>query len=230
MIAIKTRHLFFAVATLFSIFIGFLFYDRWVARPARERAEALQLSEVLTEAFLRASAIKAATLTGVVRADASDSRLFGLLNSEQRLIAPYSIDYLVELKGLGPSDYRWDNTTQQLTVRLPDVHVGKPNVDESRAYVVNRKGMFVTAEAMDNLRRKGSIGLREAVLVKASTPKYISKAREGARAAFTNLLRAPLTITGNRSIKIKVRFATEGSDAYELWDESTSIADVLADK
>ena len=55
----------------------------------------------------------------------------------------------------------------------------------------------------------------------------IAQARNNARAALANLLRAPLAAAGKGAVNVEVRFPADGMKSNERWDESRSLAQVL---
>ena len=78
-----------------------------------------------------------------VLASSTDSRgLLGidLLNSEQIVAVPATVEYRLDLSKVGRERMSWDEEKQVLTVRLPQPRMSKPNIDESKAKVFT-KGM-----------------------------------------------------------------------------------------
>lgn len=207
---------------------GFFAYDRFFAKPARERQESLDLAKTLTETFSKQAALKVATLSGEVRASANDSRFYGLLQSRQTLIAPYSVDYIIDLRKLGPRDFRYDQSSDVLTVRLPEPIPAKPAVDWAQSRLMNREGVWVTNAAVDDMGRRAALGMSESATRSAAKATYIESARKSGEDLIVNLLSTPLQLAGRANTKVKVSFALQGGGVRERWDESSSLAAVIA--
>ena len=223
------RRIALAIGGLVLVVLAVLGWQRVTAPYAVERDDTLALSKIVTAAFTRTSALKVGTLTGIVQATSADTRLRGLLTSDQVMRAPYSVDYSVDLSRLTLADYRWDAANKLLSVRVPEVTVGRANIDEAKM-TVRRRGLFITREAFDTMSRQASARAQAIAQAKAAEPAQLAKARDNARAALTQLLRGPLAASGRSDIRVVVVFATEGGPANERWDESRSFASVLGNR
>jgi hypothetical protein len=209
----------------FGAYVG---YEKYVERYTVERDDTLVLSKIVTATFAKGSSLKVGTLSGTVQATATDVRGFGLLNSDQVIKAPYSVDYFVDLSRLSLQNYIWNPKSRTLSIRVPEVTVAPANVDESKM-MVRRRGIFITSAAFDAMGRISSVQAVKVAQAAAAKPENLGKARDNARVALATLLRAPLNAAGVRDVNIVVHFPTDGGRVNERWDESRSLARVLED-
>lgn len=209
-------------------FGGYVGYEKYVERYTVERDDTLALSQVVTATFAKGSSLKVGTLSGTVQAAATDVRGYGLLNSDQVIKAPYSVDYFVDLSRLSLGNYIWNQKSHTLSIRVPEVTVAPANVDESRM-MVRRRGLFITSAAFDAMSRISSAQAVKVAQAAAANPENLNKARDNARVALAAILRAPLSAAGIRNVNIVVHFPTDGDRSNQRWDESKSLARVLED-
>jgi hypothetical protein len=141
--------------------------------------------------------------------------------------APFDVDYFVELRDLDTGDFRYDPAARVLFVKVPDVTVGAPNVDEARITLDQTSGLYVSRDAMAELQRKVSLTARTVVERRAREPENVAKARDNGRAALGRLFGGALAAAG-LPVRVEVRYAGEarGGDG-ERWDVSRSLAEVL---
>jgi hypothetical protein len=134
--------------------------------------------------------------------------LLGVVRSEQITAMPFSVDYTVDLKKVGPEAYRWDAARKVLTVEVPDVEIGQPNVDEREARS-KQTGIFISRRAALELSRETS---RRATLRSgeaARQPEHLDQARQNARTVITQLAQAPLAAAGMGTVRVEVSFPWE---------------------
>ncbi|AYJ87330.1 DUF4230 domain-containing protein [Sphingomonas paeninsulae] len=222
------KPLVFIVILAVLAFGGYVGYEKYVERYTVERDDTLVLSKVVTATFAKGSSLKVGTLSGTVQAAATDVRGFGLLNSDQVIKAPYSVDYFVDLSRLSLQNYIWNPKSRTLSIRVPEVTVAPANVDESKM-MVRRRGLFITSAAFDAMSRISSTQAVKVAQAAASNPENLGKARDNARVALAALLRAPLNAAGIADVNIVVHFPTDGDRSNQRWDESRSLARVLED-
>jgi hypothetical protein len=222
------KPLVFIVILAVLAFGGYVGYEKYVERYTVERDDTLVLSKVVTATFAKGSSLKVGTLSGTVQAAATDVRGFGLLNSDQVIKAPYSVDYFVDLSRLSLQNYIWNPKSRTLSIRVPEVTVAPANVDESKM-MVRRRGLFITSAAFDAMSRISSTQAVKVAQAAASKPENLGKARDNARVALAALLRAPLNAAGIADVNIVVHFPTDGDRSNQRWDESRSLARVLED-
>jgi hypothetical protein len=221
-------------ATLFvllalAVIAGLFLWNRAEQRQrAEELAQAQGLVKVLSATFHKQSALKVGEVEGAFDVTSIDPGQFPILRSAQKVKLPYSIDYTVDLSGMGPDRYRWDKESRTLVVDAPDVVVGRPKLDEARRQTLATQGLFVTRGAADNLSRRAAVQANRAAYAEAAKPVHLNKARDNARAAIADMLETPLELSGMGNVTVVVRFPQDGRRDTERWDVSPSIAEVLA--
>lgn len=204
----------------------------WWQQRRAERAEmeaGLAASRTLSAVFERTAALQVARLSGeaVTRVDGSSG--YGMFANVQTTRAPYTVDYLVDLRRLSPADYRWNAKDRVMVVTVPEVTVGKPNIDLAQARTA-QGGLFISRRSGLLMQQRVAGNLALAAARTAGTPDNLVKARQSARAAVKALVEGPLTAAGIGDVKIVVRLPGEARPAgldREQWDMSRPIADVL---
>ena len=209
---------------------GLLIWSQREARLDAERQLGLDASRVVAESFSKAAEVKVGTLRGRVLARGEDQGLLGVVRSEQVTAMPFSVDYTVDLEALGPGAYRWDAERKLLTVSIPDVEVGQPNIDETRASS-QQKGVFISRRAARELAtqtsRRADLQSREA----ARKPEHLSRARENARAVIARLAQGPLAAAGMADVRVEVSFPWESAgQPGEQIDRSRRMQDVVDER
>ena len=187
----------------------------------------LAVARVVTGKLYGSSDLRVSRLSGIVQATAATSRLWGWLKSTRVVKAPYEVDYYVQLRSLSPRDFRYDEANHRLLVEVPDVAVGRPNVDEANVTIDQTSGAFVSRDAMAELQRRVSGTATRVVAAKAREPQNILKARENGRAALERLFGGTLAAAG-LPVSVQVRFQGEprGGDTTQ-WDLTRSLEEVL---
>lgn len=142
-----------------------------------------------------------AQLAPVVAAE--DSRLLGLVNSKQIAIIPARVEYTLDLSQMDASRLNWDEQGHVLTVRLPAIKAGKPNLDEARAQYL-REGLWISRDAQDNLSRQNTQLAEKLALEQAVTPVLLGLARSAAKDAVRQNLAIPLQVAGFKDVKVEV--------------------------
>lgn len=204
----------------------------WWQQRRTERAEmdaGLAASRTLSAVFERTSALQVAHLSGeaVTRVDSTSG--YGLFANVQTTRAPYSVDYLVDLSRLGPSDYRWNAKAHTMVVTIPAVRAAKPNIDLSRA-TTTQAGLVVSRASGLAMQQRAAANLALAAGAKAQAPEMVARAQESARSAVAALTAAPLAAAGLTNVRVVVRLPGEARPAgldRERWNESTPISDLL---
>lgn len=147
-----------------------------------------------------------AQLAPVVSSD--DSRLFGLVKAKQVAVIPARVDYTLDLSQVGKERLAWDEAGKVLTVTLPPVMVGRPNLDEARAQYL-REGVWIGREAQDKLTRDNTKLAERLAVEQAANPVLLDLARGAARSAVSQNLAIPLQVAGYGKVKVVVRFDGE---------------------
>lgn len=215
-----------AVAVLAAAY-GWRAWQRDYTVTTREDGRAV--AQVVAARLDGASQLKVSTLSGTVQSVATDVRGFGLLSSDHVVKAPFTVDYFVDLSRLSTRDMRWDERRHALLVTVPEVSVGRANVDESRATLVQTRGLFVTRGAANALSQKASAIAQTTAQRDAERPQRIIQARDYARAALSRFLATPLRAAGLRVDRVEVAFPSEHAARSERWDTSRSLAEIFAE-
>ena len=189
------------------------------------------VTRIITARLSGASALKVASLSGTLQATASDVRGFGWLRTDQVVKMPYSVDYFVDLGGIGDGQLSWSADTRTLVVDAPDVTVAKPNIDEAGRTLSETHGMIVTRDAAAALAQRVSAVAQARAEREARSPERLAQARELARAGLARVLAAPLAAAGEGDVRVVVTFPAERAVRNgERWDVSTPPAEVLGNR
>ena len=164
----------------------------------------------------------------VTSVSTTEDRMFGLLSTAQTALIPATVDYRLDLSKLSRDSFRWDEPTQVMTVTLPPVLVGTPNLDEARARYL-RNGLFITANAQERMTRANSIAAGRDAVRQARNPQLIALARAAAKRAMAGNLEIVLASAGFDKASVSVRFADEPGDSERL-DRSRSLGEVFDDR
>ena len=220
----------FLLVLVIALVGGFLWNRDQQRQRDEELAQAQGLVKILSATFEKQNALKVGEVGGALDVTSIDPGRFDFLRSAQKVKLPYSIDYTVDLSGLGPDQYRWDRETRTLVVEAPNVVVGRPNIDESQRQTLGTQGVFVSRRAADNLSRRAASQANRAAIAEANKPIHINRARENAREVIAAMLRTPLEVSGISNVNVVVHFPQDGVRGTERWDVSPSIAEVLNQK
>ena len=157
----------------------------------------------------------------------STTSRFGL-SAKRTLILPGDVRYELDLAKLQPSDVTWDEGSNTLHVRLPEIEIAGPQVDLNAAQEYGEGGVLAAltnadqgldqanrAKAVQNLRQQAS----------AEVPMRL--ARQAARAAVERSFAMPLQAAGFKDVKVAVRFPTEGTDDPSYLDRSTPYEEAI---
>jgi type II secretory pathway pseudopilin PulG len=220
----------FSILAVLALFGLFWWQQHRMAqeRAAREKAEmqaGLRASEVLSAVFELAPAVRVARLTGNVqsRGECQSGYVF---SNAQRTVAPYAVNYFVDLKGVTRRSYRWDVASKTMIVEVPEPSVEQPSVDMGKARSA-QSGMYVSRACGLAMQRQVAGRLQAAANVKANEAQFIQQARDAARGTIAGLTRRPLAAAGIRDITVQVRFPSD-SQSDEQMDRSTPITEIYA--
>ena len=226
------RYRFALPALLIAALLGYFAWSQYSARVEAERTLGLAASRIVSAHFSNAAAVKVGTVQGQVLARGEDKGFLGLIPSEQTMKMPYSVDYFIDLSKLGPRSYRWSARSRTLTVDVPDVAPGAPNVDEAKSESQQR-GWFISRGAALNLARVASQRAAAQSRVEAAKPEHLNAARENARKVVAEMAAGPLRAAGLDDVRVAVTFPWEpkgGGRPVEQWDVSRSVEDVLKER
>lgn len=137
-----------------------------------------------------------------------DSRFFGTITTRQVAVIPTRVSYSIDLSKVDRSRLNWNGADETLTVQLPPVQIGQPNLDEARAQYL-REGIWITRDAQDKLTRDNTQLAEREARKSAGNPVLMKLARDAARQAVTQNLAIPLQVAGYGDVKVVVKFDGE---------------------
>ena len=216
------------LAAIVLLLIGFGYWQQHRRAEQAEMQLGLDASRMLNATFEKASILKVGQLSGTVVARSEATSGGGLIRNTQTTRAPATVDYLVDLGAIEPSDFRWNEDAKVMTVTLPAIRVGAPNIDLSRAQV-RQSGLWVSRSAGVAMQTQAAVRLRDRAGYHAGRPENLNKARENARAAVRRLVAAPLAAAGLDEVQVFVRLPGEERPAglsKERWDVSKSLQEI----
>lgn len=206
----------------------------WQLRSARQAEEQAKLeaglaaSRVLSARFEEVGALRPARLSGEVKSQA-DCASLNIFSNTQTAVAPYSVNYLLDLSKIGRSAFRWDARDRIMFVEIPDVTAEAAGVDMSRARI-RQTGSYISRACGVAMQGQVAVRLGAAAAARAGDPATLNKARDAARLQVARLVRAPLAAAGLGTVEVRVRLASDPLPADDTrWDVSRSIEEVLAD-
>ena len=140
----------------------------------------------------------------------TDSRFFGAIESRQVAVIPARVDYRVALGKVDASRLDWNEAGETLTVRLPAMEVGRPNLDEAQAQYL-REGIWISRDAQDKLTRENTRTAERMAQQQAGNPVLMRMARDAARRAVAQNLAIPLEVAGYGDVEVEVLFDGENA-------------------
>ena len=140
----------------------------------------------------------------------TDSRFFGAIESRQVAVIPARVDYRVALGEVDASRLDWNEAEEMLTVRLPALEVGRPNLDEAQAQYL-REGIWISRDAQDKLTRENTRTAERMAQQQAGNPVLMRMARDAARRAVAQNLAIPLEVAGYGDVEVEVLFDGENA-------------------
>lgn len=126
----------------------------------------------------------------------------------QAAIIPASIDYRLDLSGMGADDFEWEGESQTLRVTLPQLQTSTPNLDEASARIFT-DGIFNTGGSQQLLSESNSREAQDKAQAFAKNPEVLALARTAAREAVRQNLAVPLQVAGYERARVEVVFAGE---------------------
>ena len=194
---------------LFIIMLGLAAWLAWRAFGPEDHGDPLATSLVAFEKQNRLT-VFSAQLSPVVASE--DSRLFGALRSRQVAVIPARVDYTLDLSQVDRSRLAWDEPSKTLSVQLPALSVGRPNLDEGRAQYL-REGLWITRDAQDQLTRANTRLAEQQAVQQAANPVLLNLARTAAKEAIRQNLAIPMEVAGFGNVTVNVRFDGEAAPA-----------------
>ena len=205
---------------------------QWRASEERRRDEEIAtaegLAQVVSSTFAGKTDLKVSNVSGTI--DVTSVNRGTIFDSKLKATLPYSVDYFVDLSGLGRDDARYDPTSKTLLIEVPDVRVAEPHIDLTQGKVGEAEGFWVSREASANLVSRALKLTRQKADENARETENMARAQEEARARIAALLEVPLKTTRLDDVNVQVRFAGEErtSDPSYL-DLSTPYNEAIAE-
>ncbi len=188
---------------------------QWRAAEERRRDEEIAtaegLAQVVSTTFAGRTDLKVSNVSGTIDVTSVDRGT--IFASELKATLPYSVDYFVDLSGLGTEDARYDPASRTLVVEIPDVRIAQPNIDLTKGRVGQAEGFWVSRRASANLVNRALRLTNEKANQNARKPEYVERARQEARNRIGALLETPLKAAGFENVKVVARFAGEEDGA-----------------
>jgi hypothetical protein len=208
-------------ATLF--FAGLILW--WVTRPAAPNVESVASASLKGLREQNRLTVFAANYSAVVT---SEQRRFGL-SARKTLIMQGMVRYDVDMTKLAANDVRWDETTNTLRIRIPDVEPAPPQIDLKSIQEYGEGGILTALtdaeRVLDSANRdKGMAELSEQS--KGAVPMRL--ARDAARRAVIQNFAVPLK-AADIEAKVVAKFGNEiaGQKVDTRWDYSTPAREIL---
>lgn len=157
----------------------------------------------------------------------ASQRRFGL-STQRTLILPGTVRYEVDLAKLKQEDVAWDEETNTLRVRLPDIEIAGPEVDLAQAREYGSGGILAAVtDAEQRLDRANRARAVADLRNQARSKVPMRLARESARNAIERSFAMPLKAAGFEDARVIARFGGEESGKPSQWDVSTSYEEAL---
>lgn len=126
----------------------------------------------------------------------------------QAAIIPASVDYRLDLSGMGTEDFAWDPEKQTLDVTLPQLQTSRPNLDEAKARIFT-EGLLNTGGSQQLLSEKNSQIAEQKAQAFAKNAEILALARNAAKDSIRQNLAVPLQVAGYDNARINVKFEAE---------------------
>jgi hypothetical protein len=157
----------------------------------------------------------------------SEQRRFGL-SAKKTLIMQGMVRYEIDLAKLAANDVRWDEGSNTLRVRIPDIEVAPPQIDLKSIQEYGEGGILIALtdaeEVLDDTNQ--TKGLAE-LSRQAKGPVPMRLAREAVRRAITQNFAVPLKAAGIDT-KVEAKFGDEMVGKVDTrWDLSTPLEEIV---
>lgn len=218
------------IALIAAILVAATGYGCWqkAERTKAENQLGLASARTISEVFSKTRSLQVATLSGEVIAIGRDRGWMGMMPSSMTVKYPYSVNYLVDMRGLDPSQFRWDEKARTMTVIIPDVAPQSPAVDVGKAVYTDTSGLFISRTAAQRSVTLAGARAQQRAAASAAKPQHMDAARKSAREAVQALVAAPLKAAGLGDVTVTVHYPWEGAGKGEpvRWDQSKTVGEV----
>jgi hypothetical protein len=174
-------------------------YDRWQAGPRPETIAAASLQS------LREQNVLVPFTARFVAVVTSTQTVMGL-SAQKTLILPGTVRYELDLGQLAANDLSWDGDTRTLTVTLPPVRIGGPEIDmtDAREYKDGQLLMLLT-DTERRLDASNARAARDELIRQARSTVPMRLAQGAALRAIEQNFALPLRAAGVEAT-VSVRF------------------------
>lgn len=208
--------------------VGWLYWRQGQRTVEAERKVALDAARVIDVQFKDAGALIVRRAEGRITANSNEPGFLGIFPKSQTAVIPFTANYTVDLRQVGPDKYRWDAKTKTMLVELPEVAVEPPNVDMARAQVT-QSGIVVGSGPTLRMNQAIASGAKARAVDETGKPANLEAARASARRQVAAMVGAPLKAAGLSDVQVAVRFPIDGQRSGERWDESTPLSALYPD-
>jgi len=150
-------------------------------------------------------------------------------SARKTLILPGVVRYELDLAKLKQDDVRWDDESENLSIRLPVIEVARPEVQLDRIQTYENGGVLMALtnaeEVLDQANRKKAL---TELTKQAQNPVQMQLAQDAAKRAVESSFALPLKAAGLNA-KVDAFFPFEGGGNQDQWDLSRPIREVLAE-
>ncbi|OQW38744.1 MAG: hypothetical protein A4S12_12210 [Proteobacteria bacterium SG_bin5] len=180
------------------------------APPPRfvERApDPAKIAEQVREGLRAQGALTVLTARYVALVEAKSGDF--VFETKRTLLMPGQARYLVDLRGIGPRDLRWEAATRTLHLTLPPIALAGPQVDLGAVKVFGEGGLLAgLGDAAERLDANNRLAAQNDLIRQAHAAEPMDQARAAARKLVGALFAAPLQAAGQKP-KLDIRFADE---------------------
>ena len=213
-----------AIAIAVVVLVAWIGTCQWRAAEERRRDEEIAtaegLAQVVSTTFAGRTDLNVSNISGTI--DVTSVHRGTFFDSKLKSVLPYSVDYFVDLSGLGADDARFDPATRTLFVEIPNVRIAEPNIDLTKGKVGEAEGFWVSRQASASLIRRAVKLTREKADENARKPEHLNRAKDEARRRIAALLEVPVKASRFQNVKVVARFAGEAADDPSYLDRSLS--------
>ena len=141
--------------------------------------------------------------TAKVRARDTDWWVF---ESEQELIVPASVDYLLNLSDLTLANVDYNEPAKLVRVKLPRLKLSDVAFYPEQATTINGGLLTFSDDKVQTLNKRAYRTARKAVIAQAQQPAMVNLAKRQARENVEEFFGIPLRIAGHPDVKVVATF------------------------
>ena len=142
---------------------------------------------------------------GTVTVKAKDTD-FWILESEQTLIVPASVDYRLPLSQLTLANVDYNETAKLVTVKLPKLKMSDVAFQPESATTISGGILTMSDDKVQALNKRAYSSARRAFVAQAQQKTMVDLAKRQAGKNVTQLFEIPLRIAGHPDVKVVATF------------------------